>query len=133
VRPRLRAFAEEASVHTLTHAAWKHEERAALVHPRRRAVGVFLFSVGRRLRAAVPIPIPFVGYRSGVMAMAPAMLAALFYGVMGGIPLQAVLGGVGGLLGAWSSRPDEARMRRNSLVVSILFAVPGIVTLAVLD
>jgi hypothetical protein len=133
LRPRLRAFAEEASVHTLTHAAWKHEERAALVHPRRRAVGVFLFSVGRRLRAAASDSdsIRWLSQRRHGDGAGDAR--GLFYGVMGGIPLQAVLGGVGGLLGAWSSRPDEARMRRNSLVVSILFAVPGIVTLAVLD
>ena len=78
-------------------------------------------------------PIPLFGYASGFGAMWPAMIAVLFYGLMGGIPLQALLGGLGGLAGARYGRPDERRRRQYSLVLSIAIAVPGIVSLAVLD
>jgi hypothetical protein len=120
-------------VHILTHTGWstRHVLRWFI---RGAAVGVFAsFPLTALCALVFRFPIPFDAYRSGVMAMGPAMLAALFYGVMGGIPVQALLGGVGGVVGAWSSRPDKVRMRRYSLVCSILFAVPGIVTLAVLD
>jgi len=78
-------------------------------------------------------PIPLFGYASGFEAMFPAMMAVVFYGILGGFPLQALLGGLGGLAGARYGRPDEARMRKYSLLVSMLCAVPAIVTLALLD
>jgi len=125
--------AAAARAHILTHTAWSttHVLRWFM----RGAVAGVLGSLPLAALCALlfRFPIPFVGYRSGVIAMVPAMFAALFYGVMGGIPVQAVLGGAGGAIGAWASRPDESRMRRCAFVVSMLFAVPGIVTLAVLD
>ena len=78
-------------------------------------------------------PIPLFGYASGFAAMFPAMMAVVFYGVLGGFPLQALLGGIGGVAGARYGRPDESRMRKYSLLVSIFSAVPGIATLALLD
>lgn len=78
-------------------------------------------------------PIPLFDYASGFDAMVPAMGAVVFYGVFGGFPLQALLGGIGGLIGARYGRPDEVRMRKYALLASILCAVPGIVTLATLD
>jgi inorganic pyrophosphatase len=78
-------------------------------------------------------PIPLFGYAGGFDAMIPAMMAVVFYGMFGGFPLQALLGGIGGLVGARYGRPDEVRMRKYSLLVSVLCAVPGIVALATLD
>jgi hypothetical protein len=41
-------------------------------------------------------PVPFDGYRSGISAVVPAIGAVLFYGIVGGFVVLAVLGAIAG-------------------------------------
>ena len=116
----------------------RHRDSQAWEHLRwfvRGAAGAVIasFPLAAICALVFRFPIPLFGYASGFEAMFPATFAVVFYGIFGGFPLQALLGGIGGLAGARYGRPDEARMRKYSLLVSILCAVPGIVTLATLD
>jgi hypothetical protein len=43
-------------------------------------------------------PIPFAGIESGPDAMVRAFMAVVFYGLLGGFPFLAVVGGIGGFI-----------------------------------
>jgi hypothetical protein len=78
-------------------------------------------------------PIPFSGYESGAGAVLPSFVAVLFYGVLGGFPLLAVLGALGGLLACFIGKHDNKRINRLTLAFAILADLLGALTLAVLD
>jgi len=78
-------------------------------------------------------PIPFSGYATGISAVIPAMIAVIFYGICGGIVVQAVMGLVAGIWSWRCFRPDQARVNRAVLVVGGLAAFPGLMLLAILD
>jgi len=75
-------------------------------------------------------PIPFGTYMSGPGAVVPALFAAAFYGVLGGFLVQAVLGGIAGVMASRTAAPDR---RRAVLIYSVLAALPGVLILSVLD
>jgi hypothetical protein len=72
-------------------------------------------------------PIPFGGYANGVDAVVPALLAVAFYGILGGFIVQAILGGLAGLLAARSTAG------RTSFVFATAAALPGVLLLSILD
>ena len=78
-------------------------------------------------------PIPFAGYESGPEAFARSMFAAIFFGVSGGLVVQAVMGFIGGLFAYQlaSNRADQA----NRIIVfcGICAALPRLLVLATLD
>lgn len=79
-------------------------------------------------------PIPLGGYMSGPGAILPALIAILLYGVLfGGFAVQAVLGGLGGLLAEQLAAPDKDRVARLCLVFATIGASFGVLILAVLD
>jgi hypothetical protein len=79
-------------------------------------------------------PVPFAGYLSGPTAIVPALMSLVFYGVLfGGFVVQAVLGGVGGVLAEYVGAPNKGRVARLCIVFSSIGASVGVVTLAVLD
>ena len=79
-------------------------------------------------------PVPFGGYLSGLGAIVPSLMGLIFYGVFfGGFLVQALMGGVGGLLAERFGAPDERRIARLCLVFSSIGASFGVVALAVLD
>jgi hypothetical protein len=78
-------------------------------------------------------PIPFAGYQSGAGAVLPAMIAVLFYGVLGGFVVQGVLGGIGGVLGARLKSPDQRQVRARAWAFSVSAAAVGVLLLSVLD
>lgn len=78
-------------------------------------------------------PIPFVGYQSGVEAFLPALLAAFFYGIVGGVVVQAVAGSMGGVAAYMWTRKAEGRTTAKVVLLGMLSALPGLLTLAVLD
>jgi hypothetical protein len=79
-------------------------------------------------------PVPFAGYLSGPGAIVPALMGLLFYGVFfGGFVVQALLGGVGGLLAEHIGAPNKSRVARLCIVFSSIGASAGVVALAVLD
>jgi len=79
-------------------------------------------------------PVPFAGYLSGPSAILPALIAILFYGVFfGGFVVQALLGGLGGLLAEHLASPDKHNVKRLCVVFSTIGASFGVLTLAILD
>lgn len=78
-------------------------------------------------------PIPFVGYRSGVEALYPAMLAVLFYGIVfAGLPLVALLGAGGGMIAGSFVKTRTSRHLAIS-AWAIVVASSGVLLLATLD
>jgi hypothetical protein len=77
-------------------------------------------------------PIPFAGYASGPGAMLPAMFAALMYGLLGGLVVQAIAGGVGGIA-AYGLARDRAQLNLLSILFGAACALPGLLVLATLD
>ena len=75
-------------------------------------------------------PIPFGSYLSGVQAVVPALFAAAFYGMIGGFIVQAILGGIAGVMASRTGAPDR---RRAVLIYAGLAALPGVLILSVLD
>jgi hypothetical protein len=78
-------------------------------------------------------PIPFGGYASGADAVIPALVATLFYGMLGGFVVQAVLGGIAGVMAGHRAGRTVTPAWRLCIGFSFLGALPGILTLSVLD
>jgi hypothetical protein len=78
-------------------------------------------------------PIPFDSYRSGLTAMRPALLAVVFYGLLGGFIVQAALGGVAGLVAEHYGAHNRARTWRLCLGLAAVGSLVGVVALAILD
>ena len=75
-------------------------------------------------------PIPFGSYMSGIGAVIPALFAAGFYGVIGGFAVQAILGGIAGVMASRTGAPNR---RRAVLTCAVLAALPGLLILSILD
>jgi hypothetical protein len=78
-------------------------------------------------------PIPFGSYMSGPDAVVPALFAAGFYLFLGGFAVQAALGAVAGGLAARTATPENPRPWQRCLAFATIAALPGVLTLAVLD
>jgi hypothetical protein len=78
-------------------------------------------------------PVPFYAYVSGARGMVPAFLGAIFYEALGGIVVQALLGGLGGVTGAHRGWPAHRQMHKLCIVFALICAELGVLTLATLD
>lgn len=78
-------------------------------------------------------PIPFSGYETGPAAMLAALVAVVFYGVLGGFPALLATGALGGAAAYTLGRPDMRRVRRLTLAFAGLIALLGVGLMAVLD
>lgn len=78
-------------------------------------------------------PIPFAGYETGLVAMPGALMAVVFYGILGGFPTLLAAGALGGVAAYALGRPDVPRIRQFTLVFSGLVALLGVGFLAILD
>lgn len=79
-------------------------------------------------------PVPFAGYMSGIDAVRPALSAVWFYGAsLGGFLVQAVLGGLAGVLAQRCAAGDRQRTLRLCLVFSVVGSAVGVFALAILD
>jgi hypothetical protein len=79
-------------------------------------------------------PIPFGGYSSGVHAVLPSVVAVTVYGlVFGGFLVQALLGGVAGVLARRHGGPDRTHRWRRCVICGVAASLPGVTALAVLD
>ena len=87
------------------------------------AVSAFLFR----------FPIPFGGYASGPDAVIPALVATLFYGMLGGFAVQAVLGGIAGVIAGHQAGVAVGHAWKRCIGFSIVGALPGVMVLSVLD
>jgi len=78
-------------------------------------------------------PIPFAGYESGLAAMPLALVATVFYGILGGFPALMAAGALGGAAAYSIGQPDRQRVRWLTVTFAGLAALSGVVLLAVLD
>jgi len=78
-------------------------------------------------------PIPFAGYESGIAAVPRALLAAVFYGVLGGFVVLAVGGYAAGAIAVVKAGNDVTKTFRLTLAYSVLISFAGVLLLAVLD
>ncbi|WP_378740718.1 hypothetical protein [Nocardia brasiliensis] len=78
-------------------------------------------------------PVPLAGYARGFGGAGSAALGSLFYLVLGGAPVVAILGAAGGFVVARSAGHDTGRVRGRVLVVAAAVALLAAVTLAVLE
>jgi hypothetical protein len=98
------------------------------------AIGVLAtFPLAALTALVFRFPIPFGSYMSGPGAVMPAIFAAAFYGMIGGFMVQAVLGGIAGVLGARAGPPDRKGAWRRCATFAILAALPGVLILSILD
>ena len=78
-------------------------------------------------------PVPFAGYLSGPEAVPLALMAVVFYGILGGFPALLTAGAIGGAAAYAIGRTDVRRVRRLTLAFAGLIALLGVGLLAVLD
>ena len=91
------------------------------------------FPVAALVALVFRFPIPFTGYCSGLEAVLPSCVAVLFYGCIGGFPLLAVLGAVGGLAAFLIGRPDGKKTFRLTVAFALVVDLLATLILAVLD
>lgn len=82
--------------------------------------------------AVYRFPIPFYGYASGVSALLLSLPAVLFYGILGGFLVQAIMGGLSGITAEYISNQDQ-KISKRMKIYSLLAASPGVIFLSILD
>jgi hypothetical protein len=78
-------------------------------------------------------PVPFGGYVSGARQLPLALLAVVFYGALGGLPVMLGVGALGGWLAHALAAPDMRRVRRLALTFGMAASAAAVLVLAVLD
>ena len=78
-------------------------------------------------------PVPFAGYATGPDGILSALVAALFYGLMGGIPALLVAGALSGVSAYYLGKPDTQRIQRLALGFAGVVAAVGVGALAFLE
>jgi hypothetical protein len=94
---------------------------------------VLAFPVAGVLALLYRFPVPFAGYVSGLPGVGYAMVAVLFYGIVGGFPLLAVLGGIVGALATRTAPPGSRFPWGRVIMACMLPDVAALSLLAVLD
>ncbi len=104
----------------------------------RLILGGALWSIGMAFPIAAAMalvyrfPIPFAGYRSGVDAIIPAMIAVIVYGILGGFVVLGIAGAIAGLITGFL--PGTRRTRNLMLFAcSSGLTTIGLFVLAILD
>lgn len=78
-------------------------------------------------------PIPLAGYASGPGAVPGALMAVLFYGILGGFVVLFAGGAVGGLIAHAIAQPSLKRVRRLTVGLAATVTLTCVALLAVLD
>ena len=78
-------------------------------------------------------PVPFAGYESGWSAMPHALAAVRFYGALGGFPLLAFLGALGGAVAHRMGGAEPRRVWPRTISLAAAVALCAIILLATLD
>ncbi|MFI6871763.1 hypothetical protein [Nocardia sp. NPDC050406] len=78
-------------------------------------------------------PAPLAGYVCGLSGAVTASFASLFYLLLGGALVLAVLGALGGVAAARIAAPDAGRVARLTLSTALTAALLGAIALATLE
>jgi len=78
-------------------------------------------------------PVPFAGYAIGPDGILSALVAVVFYGLMGGFPGLLVAGALSGVSAYYLGRPDARRIHRLAFAFAVIVAAVGVGTLAILE
>ncbi len=78
-------------------------------------------------------PVPFAAYESGWSAVPHALAAVRFYGALGGFPLLALLGALGGAVAHHIGRADMRRVWARTISLAAAIALCAVILLATLD
>jgi hypothetical protein len=94
---------------------------------------VMAFPVAGVLALVYRFPVPFAGYISGVSAMGYAMVGVVFYGLLGGFPLLAVLGGLTGAIMSRTGTDKDKLPVKLIVLVCFFIDLAMLFVLAILD
>ena len=94
---------------------------------------VFAFPLAALCALIFRFPMPLAGYEHGVSAIPHALLAVIFYGIMGGFVVLAGLGALSGYVATRMSVGDEGRSRRLTLFLAAFGSAAAVLFLASLD
>jgi hypothetical protein len=95
---------------------------------------VMAFPVAGLLALVYRFPVPFAGYVSGFSAVGYAMVGVVIYGLLGGFPLLALLGGLAGAVAARRMDSGEGKLQWKWLLLpSLIIDLAALFCLAILD
>lgn len=104
-----------------------------LGHDRGKRPAQLAFPLAAICALVFRFPLPFNGYASGPAALPRALVAVVFYSILGGFPVLLVADALGGAAANALGRPAVGRIRRLTLAFAGLIALLGVLLLAVLD
>jgi hypothetical protein len=90
------------------------------------------FPAAALLALVYGFPVPFAGKLQGIDAMIPAMVAVIFYGVMGGFVVLPLLGTLAGIIADRSSE-DARTAQFRTVMAALTIALGCAALLAMLD
>lgn len=94
---------------------------------------VIAFPVAAILALVYRFPVPFAGYMSGVSAIGYAMGGVVFYGLIGGFPLLAILGGLTGSIVSNAAARESKLPWKWIMLLCVLIDLAVLFVLAILD
>jgi len=94
---------------------------------------LMLFPLAGLCALVYRFPVPFAGYERGLAGVPSAVLAIVFYGLLGAFPVAFGLGAAGGVAAHRLGRSDPRRIRTLTLWLAGLVACAIVVFLAILD
>ena len=94
---------------------------------------VWTFPLAGLIAAVFRFPVPFAGIESGIVAIVPAMVAVLFYGLTGGFAVVAGLGAIAGHVVARQVWTDQSAYKKRLRILSAVAAGAPLLLLSVLD
>ncbi len=78
-------------------------------------------------------PVPFAGYLTGITAVPQALVAVVFYGILGGFGVLIAGGALGGVAAHGLGQPHPQRIRMLNLTFAGLVALASVGLMAILD
>jgi hypothetical protein len=94
---------------------------------------VMAFPVAGLISLLFRFPIPMCGNASGISAVIPAMIAVLFYGILGGFLLLATIGGLTGAIISHVAVGKISLPWKKIMLACLLIDLAALFVLAILD
>jgi hypothetical protein len=94
---------------------------------------VGVFPAAAAVALVYGFPVPFAGKLGGIAAIVPAMLAVVFYGVIGGFLVVPPLGALAGFVAGRVNAGNAEGAKRATVIASLAVSLACAVLLAILD